>query len=71
VDHQAGLEKAAALVVDLYGESAVEYAAERVTLLEEQGDTLGAAAWRRVLPVIQSILRERTVLEESDQPLRQ
>jgi hypothetical protein len=39
---QAGLKKAAALVIDLYGEGAVQYAAQRV--LKEQGDLMGATA---------------------------
>jgi len=56
---QAGLKKAAALVVELFGEDAVQYAAQRVVLLTEQGDLMGATAWQRVLPVIQIILRER------------
>jgi hypothetical protein len=57
---QAGLKKAAALVVELYGEDAVQYAAQRVVLLREQGDLMGATAWQRVLPVIEIMLRERT-----------
>ena len=57
---QAGLKKAAALVVELYGEDAVQYAAQRVVLLREQGDPMGATAWQRVLLVIETILRERT-----------
>ena len=52
------MRKAAALVVELYGEDAVQYAAQRVVLLREQGDLMGATAWQRVLPVIQTILRE-------------
>jgi hypothetical protein len=56
---QAGLKKAAALVVELYGEDAIQYAAQRVVLLREQGDLMGATAWQRVLPVIEIILRER------------
>jgi hypothetical protein len=55
----AGLRKAAALVVELYGEDAVQYAAQRAVLLKEQGDLMGATAWQRVLPVIENLLRER------------
>ena len=64
---QAGLRKAAALVVELYGEDAVQYAAQRVVLLREQGDLMGATAWQRVLPVIQTILREGVAGEPSEQ----
>ena len=39
---QAGLRKAAALVVEFYGEDAVQYAAQRVVVLREQGDLMGA-----------------------------
>ena len=60
---QVGLKKAAALVVDLYGEGAVQYAAQRIVLLKKQGDLVGATAWQRVLPVIQITLRERAVGE--------
>ena len=54
----AGLSTAAALVVERYGEDAAQYAARRVVLLKKQGDFMGATAWQRVLPVIQTILRE-------------
>jgi hypothetical protein len=64
----AGLRKAAALVVELYGEGAAQYAARRVVLLKKQGDYMGATAWQRVLPVIQTILRERVA---SDPPPEQ
>ena len=60
---QVGLKKAAVLVVDLYGEGAVQYAAQRMALLKKQGDLVGATAWQRVLPVIQITLRERAVGE--------
>jgi hypothetical protein len=59
----AGLRKAAALVVELYGKGATQYAARRVVLLKKQGDFMGAEAWQRVLPVIQIILRERVPSE--------
>ena len=47
------------MVVELYGEDAVEYAAQRATSLKEQGDAMDAKAWRLVLPVIQCLLHER------------
>jgi hypothetical protein len=55
--NQAGLQKAAALVVELYGQGAVQYASARAVLLEKQGDAMGAAAWHRVLSVIEDLLR--------------
>ena len=61
---QAGLEKAAVLVVELYGQDAAQYAAERITLLGKPGDAMGTAAWQRVLPVVRDILRERATSEE-------
>jgi hypothetical protein len=63
----AGLRKAAALVVELYGEGAAQYAVRRVVLLKKQGDFIGATAWQRVLPVIQTILREGVAGEPSEQ----
>ena len=62
---QVGLKRAAELVVDLYGEGAVQYAAQRIVLLKKQGDLVGATAWQRVLPVIQITLRERAVGERA------
>ena len=55
--NQAGLQKAAALVVELYGQGAVRYASARAALLKKQGDAIGAAAWRRVLSVVEDLLR--------------
>ena len=61
---QARLEKAAVLVVDLYGQDAAQYAAERMTLLGKPGDAMGTTAWQRVLPVVRDLLRERATSEE-------
>jgi hypothetical protein len=55
---EAGLRKAAALVVDLFGREAVRYAAARAAQLEKKGDRIGAIAWQRVLPAIEQLLKD-------------
>jgi hypothetical protein len=66
--NEAGLRKAATLVVDLYGHEAAQYAIKRATLLKRQGDAMGAVAWQRVLPVIQGLLRERAMVGSNRLP---
>jgi len=44
---------------DEIGEDAATYAAERADLLDREGDALGAAAWRRIAPVIEELLPKR------------
>jgi len=52
--------KAANLVIDEIGEEgAATYAADRADLLQREGDLLGAAAWRRIAPVIEELQRKR------------
>ena len=53
------IHKAANLVIDEIGEDAATYAAERADLLHREGDALGAAAWRRIAPVIEELQRKR------------
>ena len=53
------IHKAANLVIDEFGEDAATYAAERADLLDREGDALGAAAWRRIAPVIEELQRKR------------
>jgi hypothetical protein len=55
--NQAGLQKAAVLVVELYGQGAARYASARAALLKKQGDAMGAAAWHRVLSLVEDLLR--------------
>ena len=55
----AFIYRAANLVIDEIGEDAATYAAERADLLHREGDALGAAAWRRIAPVIEELLRKR------------
>jgi hypothetical protein len=47
------------LVIDEIGEDAATYAAERADLLHREGDARGAAAWRRIAPVIEELQRKR------------
>jgi hypothetical protein len=53
------IHKAANLVIDEFGEDAATYAAERADLLHREGDALGAAAWRRIAPVIEELQWKR------------
>jgi hypothetical protein len=55
----APIHKAANMVIDEIGEDAATYAAERADLLDREGDARGAAAWRRIAPVIEELLRKR------------
>ena len=55
---EAGLQKAAALVVDLFGQQAIRYAVARAVQLEKKGDRIGAIAWQRVLPAIEQLLKD-------------
>ena len=54
----AHIYKAANLVIEEIGEDAAIYAATRADLLHKEGDVLGAAAWRRVAPVIEELQRK-------------
>ena len=54
----AYIYKAANLVIKEIGEDAAIYAATRADLLQKEGDVLGAAAWRRVAPVIEELQRK-------------
>jgi hypothetical protein len=54
----ANIYKAANFVIDEIGEDAAIYAATRADLLHKEGDVLGAAAWRRVAPVIEELQRK-------------
>jgi hypothetical protein len=54
------IRKAANLVIDEIGEEdAATYAADRADLLHREGDFRGAAAWRRIAPVIEELQRKR------------
>jgi len=53
------IRKAVELVIDEIGEDAATYAADRADLLQRQGDARGAAAWRRIAPVIEELQRKR------------
>ena len=54
-----GLQKAAMLVIDLYGAGARSYVSKRAELLRKRGDALGAKAWLRVALVTEELqLRE-------------
>jgi hypothetical protein len=55
----APIYRAANLVIDEIGEDAAAYAAERADSLHREGDVLGAAAWRRVAPLIEELQRRR------------
>ena len=55
----AHIRKAANLVIDEIGEDAATYAADRADLLQREGDALGAAAWRRIAPVIEELQQKR------------
>ncbi len=55
----APIHKAANLVIDEIGEDAATYAANRADLLHREGDVLGAAAWKRIAPVIEELQRKR------------
>jgi hypothetical protein len=55
----APIHKAANLVIDEIGEEAAAYAANRADLLHREGDVLGAAAWKRIAPVIEKLQRKR------------
>jgi len=49
------LQKAAMLVINLYGAGARSYVSKRAQLLRKQGDALGARAWLRVAPLIEEL----------------
>ena len=55
---EAGVRRAATLVIDQLGENAAAYAVTRAIVLQKQGDEIGAATWRRVAPVIQELQRK-------------
>ena len=56
---EAPIRQAARLVIEELGAGAGRYAALRARILERQGDAAGAAAWRRVAPVVQELERGR------------
>ena len=51
--------RAAKLVIDQQGEEAAMFAAGHADELLEEGDTDGAAIWRRILAAIEELQRER------------
>ena len=55
---EAGVRRAATLVIDQLGENAAAYAVTRAIVLQKQGDEIGAATWRRVAPVIEELQRK-------------
>ena len=57
---EAGVRRAAMVVIDELGENAAAYAAARAIVLQKQGDEIGASTWRRVAPVIQEIQRKES-----------
>jgi hypothetical protein len=57
--HSAPLYVAAEFVIEAIGEDAASYATARADLLYRKGDFLGAAAWRRVTPLIEELQRRR------------
>ena len=59
VRDDAPIRQAARLVIEEMGASAAKYALWRALALERQGDPVGASAWRRVVPVIRALERER------------
>ena len=56
---RAPLLIAAELVIEQFGEKAAPYATERADALYREGDLLVAAAWRRVVPLIDELQRRR------------
>jgi len=58
-----GLQKAAMLVIDLYGAGAGSYVSKRAELLRKRGDVLGAKAWLRVAPVIAELQQNNREIE--------
>ena len=55
---EAGVRRAAILVIHELGENAAAYAVTRAIVLQKQGDEIGAATWRRVAPVIEELQRK-------------
>jgi len=51
--------RAAKLVIDRHGEDAPLYAAARTAVLAGEGDTEGAAIWRRITAAVEEVQRER------------
>jgi hypothetical protein len=60
---EAALCYAARLVIDAIGDDAAQYATNRATLLQTEGDVMAASAWRRVAPMVEKLLRDRWVTE--------
>jgi hypothetical protein len=56
----SAVQRAAMLVIDEFGESAVEYAETRAICLQRQGDDMGASTWRRIAPVIEEMQRKKS-----------
>jgi hypothetical protein len=53
----APLYMTAESIIEAIGEDAAPYAAARADLLYRKGDIVGAAAWRRVTPLIEELQR--------------
>ena len=56
---ETGVRQAAMFVIDELGENAAAYAATRAIFLQNQGDVVGASAWRRIAPVIAEMQRKK------------
>ena len=56
---ESGVRHAATLVINELGEKAATYATTRAIVIQKQGDEIGAAAWRRVAPVVEEMQRKR------------
>jgi hypothetical protein len=51
--------RAAKLLIDKHGDEAAVYAAGRADLLLEEGDSAGAATWRRIMAAVEEMQRGR------------
>ena len=56
---ETGVRQAALFVIDELGENAAAYAATRAIFLQNQGDVIGASAWRRIAPLIVELQRKK------------
>ena len=57
---ETGVRQAAMFVIAELGENAAAYAATRAIFLQNQGDVIGASAWRRIAPVIAEMQRTKS-----------
>jgi hypothetical protein len=57
---ETGVRQAAMFVIAELGENAAAYAATRAIFLQNQGDEIGASAWRRIAPLIVEMQRKKS-----------